>query len=128
MLLASLIACWNLRSAIAFDSAELKRPSRRHADAASALRSPLLARTLDAHGPFESIDFGLGMSLAELELKFGDYASAKAKGEKTRSLFGRGALDVLLYHQESVRDPSSRMVVCRAGRFFWEKDTMYDPE
>src|SRR5882724_9474036 len=44
------------------------------------------------------IDTGLGMSAAELETKFGSYAEAKAKGEKTRSLFGRGALDVLLYH------------------------------
>src|SRR5437899_4876750 len=48
------------------------------------------------------VDAGLGMTETELETKFGSYAEAKAKGEKTRSLFGRGALDVLLYHDESV--------------------------
>src|SRR6266496_2026943 len=46
-------------------------------------------------------DAGPGMSAAELRAKFGSYAEAKAKGERTRSLFGRGALDVLLYHDES---------------------------
>ena len=35
---------------------------------------------------------------------FGDYASAKAKEQSTRSLFGRGALDVLLYHSSQIRD------------------------
>jgi hypothetical protein len=48
------------------------------------------------------VDAGLGMSASELEVKFGTYASAKAKGQKTRSLFGRGALDVLVYHDDSV--------------------------
>ncbi len=48
------------------------------------------------------IDSGPGMSSSELEKKFEMYAEAKARGEKTRSLFGRGALDVLLYHNESI--------------------------
>jgi hypothetical protein len=47
-------------------------------------------------------DPGSGMTCRELDEKFGTYASAKAKGERTRSLFGRGALDVLLYHNNSV--------------------------
>ena len=73
------------------------------------------------------IDNALGMSLMELEKKFGDYASAKAKGEKTRSLFGRGALDVLLYHQDSVIFSVSggRLSSCR---FYWDKDATYEPE
>lgn len=50
---------------------------------------------------FRVIEVGPGMSRAELDANFGTYASAKAKGEKTRSLFGRGALDVLLYHEDS---------------------------
>jgi hypothetical protein len=73
------------------------------------------------------IDRGLGMSLPEIEKKFGDYAEAKARGEKTRSLFGRGALDVLLYHDDSyiysVKD--GELVRCR---FFWENEPMLDPE
>jgi len=48
------------------------------------------------------VDSGPGMSANELTLKFGVYAKAKAAGQKTRSLFGRGALDVLLYHDDSV--------------------------
>jgi hypothetical protein len=47
-------------------------------------------------------DAGTGMSSSELAEKFGTYAAAKARGEKTRSLFGRGALDVLLYHNDSM--------------------------
>lgn len=73
------------------------------------------------------IDTGLGMSMTEIEQKFGDYASAKAMGEKTRSLFGRGALDVLLFHEESciytVKDGD--LVRCR---FYWEEEPVQDPE
>lgn len=60
-------------------------------------------------GPFPSrtcqvIDYGPGMTEAELELNFGDYAKAKAIGDRTRSLFGRGALDVFLYHSNQPLD------------------------
>jgi hypothetical protein len=65
-------------------------------------------------------DVGTGMSSAEMEKKFSTYAEAKAKGENTRSLFGRGALDVLLYHQHamiySVRDG-----ILSSCRFYWDK-------
>ena len=50
------------------------------------------------------IDYGPGMSEVELDRNFGAYAKAKAKGEQTRSLFGRGALDVFLYHSNQRRD------------------------
>jgi len=72
------------------------------------------------------IDFGLGMSAEELEQKFGTYASAKAKGEKTRSLFGRGALDVLLYHDESVIYSVQSGVLSRC-RIYWDKSGSGDP-
>jgi len=48
------------------------------------------------------VDAGPGMSAQELTTNFGDYAKAKALGKKTRSLFGRGALDVLLFHEHSI--------------------------
>src|SRR6266566_4336346 len=66
------------------------------------------------------IDTGPGMNRVELEEKFGSYASAKAKGEKTRSLFGRGALDVLLYHEDSVIY-SVQDGMLSACRIFWDK-------
>ncbi len=50
------------------------------------------------------IDYGPGMTETDLDQKFGDYAKAKAKGERTRSLFGRGALDVFLHHSNQRRD------------------------
>jgi hypothetical protein len=50
------------------------------------------------------IDYGPGMSEAELDRNFSAYAKAKAIGEQTRSLFGRGALDVFLYHSNQRRD------------------------
>lgn len=50
------------------------------------------------------IDYGPGMSEEELDRNFGEYAKAKAKGERTRSLFGRGALDVFLYHSNQRRE------------------------
>jgi hypothetical protein len=50
------------------------------------------------------IDYGPGMSEQDLNRNFGDYAGAKAKGERTRSLFGRGALDVFLYHSNQKPD------------------------
>lgn len=77
------------------------------------------------------IDTGTGMSAAELEQKFSVYGSAKAKGERTRSLFGRGALDVLIYHNDcviySVKDG-----ILSSCRIYWtkgpESDTAIDPE
>jgi hypothetical protein len=66
------------------------------------------------------IDSGPGMSESELEEKFGTYASAKAMGEKTRSLFGRGALDVLLYHQDSVIYSVKDGMFSRC-RIYWDK-------
>jgi hypothetical protein len=65
-------------------------------------------------------DAGIGMSRDELEKKFSTMASAKAKGEKTRSLFGRGALDVLLYHQNSMIY-SVRDGVLSSCHIYWEK-------
>ena len=73
------------------------------------------------------IDAGPGMSAQELESKFVMYAEAKAKDERTRSLFGRGALDVLLYHQDSIIFSVSAGVlsVCR---IFWDKDATCEIE
>jgi hypothetical protein len=68
------------------------------------------------------IDTGPGMSAKDLEIKFGKYAEAKAKDRRTRSLFGRGALDVLLYHDDSVIFSVSDGVLSRC-RIFWDKDT-----
>ena len=68
----------------------------------------------------EVIDAGPGMGSDELEEKFGMYASAKAKGKQTRSLFGRGALDVLLAHENSTifSIKNGRLSTCR---IYWEK-------
>lgn len=67
------------------------------------------------------------MTRQEIEQKFGDYAEAKARGEKTRSLFGRGALDVLLYHDSAYiySVNGGELVRCR---FFWENEPMQDAE
>ncbi len=73
------------------------------------------------------IDAGLGMTRAELEDKFSNYAASKARGEKTRSLFGRGALDVLLYHEESVIYSVKDGKLSRC-RLYWEKDAICDAE
>ena len=73
------------------------------------------------------IDTGLGMTEAELETKFGSYAEAKAKGEKTRSLFGRGALDVLLYHDESAIYSVANGVLSRC-KIYWTNDAMIETE
>src|SRR6266498_993455 len=73
------------------------------------------------------IDPGLGMTAAELETKFGSYAEAKAKGERTRSLFGRGALDVLLYHDRSIIYSVAKGVLSRC-KIYWESDAMVDTE
>ena len=72
-------------------------------------------------------DTGLGMSEAELETKFGSYAEAKARGERTRSLFGRGALDVLLYHDESVIYSSANGKLSRC-KIYWANDAMIETE
>ncbi len=59
------------------------------------------------------IDYGPGMTEEELDRNFGEYAKAKAKGQRTRSLFGRGALDVFLYHSnqrsENGLDPAAQV-------------------
>ena len=68
------------------------------------------------------VDAGLGMSATELEAKFGTYASAKAKGQKTRSLFGRGALDVLVYHDDSVIYSVKGGKLSRCS-IYWEKNS-----
>jgi hypothetical protein len=68
-------------------------PRKIKVEIATAGRRQRLCRVIDA---------GSGMTASELDEKFSTYAAAKAKGEKTRSLFGRGALDVLLYHEKSV--------------------------
>jgi histidine kinase/DNA gyrase B/HSP90-like ATPase len=68
------------------------------------------------------IDNGPGMSEQELKSKFGTYAEAKARDERTRSLFGRGALDVLLYHQDSIIFSVSGGALS-ACRIFWDKKT-----
>lgn len=68
------------------------------------------------------VDFGPGMTAAELETKFGVYAKAKAAGQKTRSLFGRGALDVLLYHENSVIYSVKDGALARCS-IFWADDT-----
>jgi hypothetical protein len=77
------------------------------------------------------IDTGTGMSCAELEQKFSVYGSAKAKGERTRSLFGRGALDVLIYHKDCVIY-SVKEGILSSCRIFWTKglnsDTAIDPK
>ncbi len=65
------------------------------------------------------IDTGLGMSEVELETKFGIYASAKAKGQRTRSLFGRGALDALLYHEDS-HIYSVQNGILSSCRLYWD--------
>lgn len=68
------------------------------------------------------IDAGTGMAKNELEAKFGSYAAAKAKGEQTRSLFGRGALDVLLHHEGSTIW-SVRSGMLSKCRIYWDKDS-----
>ncbi|MGA2272769.1 MAG: hypothetical protein ABSH00_04380 [Bryobacteraceae bacterium] len=72
-------------------------------------------------------DSGPGMTAAELEANFGQYANAKAKGERTRSLFGRGALDVLLYHEGSTiySVKNGRLSRCR---IYWENDALCEIE
>lgn len=70
------------------------------------------------------VDYGIGMTASELGEKFGMYASAKARGENTRSLFGRGALDVLLHHRES-RIYSVKNGQLAACDFGWDKDEPY---
>lgn len=73
----------------------------------------------------EVIDAGPGMTRDELEDKFGTYAEAKAKGKRTRSLFGRGALDVLLAHEESTiySVKNGRLAACKV---YWDNDPVVD--
>jgi hypothetical protein len=74
------------------------------------------------------IDYGPGMSEEELDSNFGEYAKAKAKGQRTRSLFGRGALDVFLYHsnqrEDGGVDPAAQVFSVKNGvlslcRVYW---------
>lgn len=65
------------------------------------------------------VDYGPGMTEKELAEKFTTYAAAKAKGENTRSLFGRGALDVLLYHESSEIYTVSGGQISRC-KIFWD--------
>lgn len=67
------------------------------------------------------VDFGTGMTEQELLEKFTTYAAAKAKGENTRSLFGRGALDVLLYHEAAEIFTVSGGMLSHC-RIFWDTD------
>lgn len=67
------------------------------------------------------VDAGSGMSRDDIETKFAKYAAAKAKGESTRSLFGRGALDVLLYHEDAVIFSVAAGILARCD-FFWDKN------
>lgn len=71
------------------------------------------------------VDYGPGMTQKELTEKFTTYAAAKAKGENTRSLFGRGALDVLLYHENAEILTVSVGILSRC-RIFW--DANKDPK
>lgn len=97
-------AMLNLKPGDRLDTATLKRslPKRREGKIFVEVYSKQLR-----HFPSRTcqvIDHGPGMTEAELEWNFGEYAKAKAKGERTRSLFGRGALDVFLYHSNQRRD------------------------
>jgi len=100
------------------------------------------------HGPLfpsrtcQVIDYGPGMSEEELDRNFGEYAKAKAKGQRTRSLFGRGALDVFLYHSnqrgEKSVDPAAQVYSVKGGtlarcRVYWgeakgEDDSIVETE
>lgn len=73
------------------------------------------------------VDSGPGMTFEELQEKFGTYAEAKAKGERTRSLFGRGALDVLLYHDDSAIYTVSNSHLSKCS-IYWDKDAFCDTE
>ena len=114
------------------DTAELKKsvPKRREGkilvQVYSKHRGLLPSRTC------QIIDYGPGMTEAELDRNFGDYAKAKAKGQRTRSLFGRGALDVFLYHSNQYRedgvDPSAHIFSVKGGtlshcRIYWGRDS-----
>jgi hypothetical protein len=102
-----------------FDSASLKKtlPKRREGKIIVEVYSKQLGRF--PRGTCQVIDYGPGMTENELERNFGDYAKAKAKGEQTRSLFGRGALDVFLYHANQRRDdqcdPAANVFSVKAG-------------
>jgi len=80
------------------DSFELKKDLQ-------ADKLPHISILVSTHGRsarrVRIVDQGTGMSADELQYNFAQYAEAKARGEGTRSLFGRGALDVLLYHEHS---------------------------
>jgi hypothetical protein len=111
------------------DTAALKKslPKRREGRIIVEIYSKQLRRF--PRGTCQVIDYGPGMTENELERNFGDYAKAKAKGEQTRSLFGRGALDVFLYHSNQRRDdqcdPAAHVFSVKAGilshcRISWE--------
>ena len=65
--------------------------------------------------------------MSETDLEPFYYAEAKAKGEKTRSLFGRGALDVMLHHEGSTiySVANGRLSRCK---IYWENDAMIETQ
>jgi len=101
------------------DTAALKKslPKRREGKIIVQIYSKQLGRFPSR--TCQVIDYGPGMSEAELDRNFGAYAKAKAKGEQTRSLFGRGALDVFLYHSNQRRedgvDPAAHVFSVKDG-------------
>jgi hypothetical protein len=69
------------------------------------------------------VDAGSGMGRDEIETKFVKYAAAKAKGENTRSLFGRGLSDVLFYHDDAKMFSVAAGVLSRCD-FYWKNGDM----
>jgi len=115
-------AMLELKAGDRLDTAVLKKslPKRREGKIVVQVYSKQLGRF--PRGTCQVIDYGPGMTEAELDKNFGDYAKAKAKGERTRSLFGRGALDVFLYHSNQRRDdgidPAAHVFSVNNGTLF----------
>jgi len=114
------------------DTATLKKslPKRREGKIVVQVYSKQQGRLFPSR-TCQVIDYGPGMTEAELERNFGVYAEAKAKGERTRSLFGRGALDAFLYHSDQQRgdgvDPAAHVFTVKDGvlshcRISWGPD------
>ncbi len=112
-------AMLDLKSGDRLDTAALKKslPKRREGKIIVEVYSKQLGRFPSR--TCQVIDYGPGMTEGELEEKFSEYAKAKAKGEQTRNLFGRGALDVFLYHSNQRRDdgvdPSAHLFSVKDG-------------
>ena len=115
-------AMLELKAGDRLDTAVLKKslPKRREGKIVVQVYSKQRGRF--PRGTCQVIDYGPGMTEAELDKNFGDYAKAKAKGERTRSLFGRGALDVFLYHSNQRRDdgidPAAHVFSVNNGTLF----------